>query len=191
MNEEVKSNLSLGLLALVTVLTVYNTFFNDPAPPRVRTTEANTNLMAPPPPPGMNNGSQNDAAAKANINQQQPDQFSNPNPAANPSAPPTKISFSKAIHDFGKIKQNTENKHIFTFTNTGDKPLIISDAKGSCGCTVPKYPKEPIAPGKTGDIEVVYSPGTQQGAQNKTVTITANTEPNTTTLQIRADVAAE
>ncbi|HRN42636.1 MAG TPA: DUF1573 domain-containing protein, partial [Vicingus sp.] len=73
-------------------------------------------------------------------------------------------------------------------TNTGSEPLIIENASGSCGCTVPTFPKEPIAPGKTGEIEVVYSPGTQQGAQTKTVTITANTEPITTTLNITANV---
>ena len=91
-------------------------------------------------------------------------------------------------HDFGKINQDTENKKIFTFTNTGTEPLVISNAVGSCGCTVPSYPKEPIAPGKTGEIEVVYKPGKQKGVQSKTVTITANTEPKTTRLSISADV---
>lgn len=105
-----------------------------------------------------------------------------------PAGPPTAIAFAQTEHDFGKIKQNTENKHIFKFTNTGSNPLIIQDAKGSCGCTVPKYPKEPIAPGEQGEIEVVYSPGTQKGLQTKTVTLTANTEPNQTTLQIKAEV---
>ena len=79
-------------------------------------------------------------------------------------------------------------KKIFKFTNTGSEPLIIEDAKGSCGCTVPVYPKEPIKPGETGEIEVEYSPGKQQGAQSKTVTITANTDPITTTLNISANV---
>ena len=92
-------------------------------------------------------------------------------------------------HNFGDIEQNTTNPKTFTFTNTGSEPLIISDAKGSCGCTVPEYPKQPIQPGESGEIKVVYSPGTQVNAQTKTVTITANTEPSTTVLRITANVA--
>ena len=102
--------------------------------------------------------------------------------------PKTNIQFTEMEHDFGKIEQNTRNPKTFTFTNTGENPLIISDAKGSCGCTVPQYPREPIAPGETGEIEVVYSPGQQKNQQTKTVTITANTEPATTVLRITADV---
>lgn len=114
------------------------------------------------------------------------------NPAANqppvPSGPPTTISFKKMEHDFGNIKQDTENPYAFEFTNTGKNPLIITDAKGSCGCTVPEYPKEPIPPGGTGKIKVVYSPGKQEGSQVKNVTITANTEPQQTVLTIKANV---
>ncbi len=105
------------------------------------------------------------------------------------TGPSTQISFQSASHDFGNINQDSENRHVFTFTNTGSEPLIIENAKGSCGCTVPQYPKEPISPGETGEIEVVYKPGKQKNQQSKTVTITANTEPRTTTLSISADVA--
>ncbi|MEM9023677.1 MAG: DUF1573 domain-containing protein [Bacteroidota bacterium] len=105
-----------------------------------------------------------------------------------PTAPPTVMSFGESTHDFGTIEQDSENKHVFQFTNNGDNPLIINNARGSCGCTVPNYPKEPIAPGETGEIEVVYKPGKQEGSQTKTVTITANTEPSTTTLNISAFV---
>src|SRR5688572_19226195 len=73
--------------------------------------------------------------------------------------PKTTATFSKYEHDFGTIKQDTENKYVFTFTNTGSEPLIIESATGSCGCTVPNYPKAPIPPGGKGDIEVVYKPG--------------------------------
>ena len=69
--------------------------------------------------------------------------------------------------------------------------MIIQDAKGSCGCTVPKYPKNPVAPGETGEIEVVYKPGTQKGNQMKTVTLVANTEPSQTVLKISASVEEE
>ncbi|MDQ3192817.1 MAG: DUF1573 domain-containing protein [Bacteroidota bacterium] len=104
------------------------------------------------------------------------------------SGPATAVAFKKSEHDFGKIKQDSKNTHKFKFTNTGINPLIIENATGSCGCTVPEYPKEPIAPGATGEITVEYSPGKQQGAQSKTVTITANTEPKQTMLTISANV---
>ncbi|HEX4886929.1 MAG TPA: DUF1573 domain-containing protein [Luteibaculaceae bacterium] len=110
------------------------------------------------------------------------------NPVADVNAPKTKIAFKETEHDFGKISQDSENKKVFSFTNTGTEPLVIQNAVGSCGCTVPTYSKEPIAPGKTGTIEVVYKPGSQKGAQTKTVTVTANTEPVTTVLYIKADV---
>ncbi len=109
---------------------------------------------------------------------------------ANPvnDGPTTQITFTTPTHDFGNIPQDSDNRHIFTFTNTGSEPLIIENAKGSCGCTVPQYPKEPIAPGGTGEIEVVYKPGKQMNRQSKTVTITANTEPRTTSLSVTAFV---
>lgn len=105
-----------------------------------------------------------------------------------PTGPLTALDFKESTYDFGNILQDSENTKVFTFTNTGKEPLIIENAKGSCGCTVPQYPKEPIAPGATGDIKVVYKPGKQKNKQNKTVTITANTEPASTILTIMADV---
>ena len=102
--------------------------------------------------------------------------------------PKTTIQFDAMEHDFGTIDQQTTNPTTFTFTNTGDAPLIIAGAKGSCGCTVPDYPRQPIAPGEKGEIKVVYSPNNQANQQQKTVTITANTEPATTVLKIKANV---
>ena len=104
------------------------------------------------------------------------------------TGPLTVVSFANMEHDFGKIDQQTENEHIFKFTNTGTEPLIISAAKGSCGCTVPQYPKEPIPPGEEGEIKVVYKPGKQKNKQTKRVTVTANTEPEQTVLKITAEV---
>lgn len=104
------------------------------------------------------------------------------------NTPKTTVTFGKYEHDFGTVKQDSKNKYVFTFTNTGKEPLIIENAVGSCGCTVPNYPKAPIPPGGTGDIEVEYSPGKQENAQQKTVTVTANTEPKETTLRISAFV---
>lgn len=102
--------------------------------------------------------------------------------------PKTTMTFAQMEHDFGKINQDTENEKIFKFTNSGTKPLIIYDAKGSCGCTVPEYPKEPIAPGEDGEIKVVYKPGKQKDVQTKYVTLTSNTEPEQTKLKISAEV---
>lgn len=105
-----------------------------------------------------------------------------------PPGPTTSIQFAEMSHDFGKVDQDTENKYNFKFTNTGDEPLIITSATGSCGCTVPEYPKEPIPPGGTSEIKVVYSPGKQENQQHKEVTLVANTDPASTVLKISAFV---
>ncbi|HMC97900.1 MAG TPA: DUF1573 domain-containing protein [Flavobacteriales bacterium] len=109
-------------------------------------------------------------------------------PAVVDNKPKTTVVFKGYEHDFGTIKQDSENKYVFAFTNTGTEPLIIESATGSCGCTVPNYPKAPIPPGGAGEIEVVYKPGKQENAQQKTVTVIANTEPKETTLRIKAQV---
>ncbi len=100
----------------------------------------------------------------------------------------TTVVWSNMIHDFGKIKQHTTNEFSFSFTNTGKVPLQISDAMGSCGCTVPEYPKEPVLPGESGKINVVFKPGGQENQQEKFVTVSANTNPYKTILKIRAFV---
>ena len=90
-----------------------------------------------------------------------------------------KIVFTSETYDYGTIKNGAEPNCTFEFKNTGNAPLIISNAKGSCGCTVPTWPKEPIAPGAKGVITVKYDT-TREGAINKNVTITSNAinEPN-------------
>jgi hypothetical protein len=84
-----------------------------------------------------------------------------------------KITFNKEVHDYGNIKYDAEPYCSFEFTNNGDEPLIISNAKGSCGCTVPEWPKEPIAPGAKGTIRVKYDTK-RSGPINKSVTISSN-----------------
>jgi hypothetical protein len=84
-----------------------------------------------------------------------------------------KIEFNKETHDYGNIKYDGEPYCSFEFKNTGDQPLIISNAKGSCGCTVPEWPKEPIAPGAKGTIRVKYDTK-RPGPINKSVTINSN-----------------
>lgn len=108
-----------------------------------------------------------------------------------PTGPTTTIKFDHMEHDFGKIKQNTKNEHIFTFINTGEHPLVFSGAKGSCGCTVPQYPETPVLPGDKGEIKVVFSSGKKKLKQNKQVTLTANTNPAKTYLKIKAFVEVD
>jgi len=111
--------------------------------------------------------------------------------AIDPDQPTTTVSWDKEEHDFGNINEGDKVSTAFTFTNTGNEPLIISSAKGSCGCTVPEWPKEPIAPGATGTIDVEFNSKNKPGRQTKTVTIQANTDPNPIRLKIKAEVAKD
>lgn len=101
----------------------------------------------------------------------------------------TKMEFAETIHDFGLIRQGDMVSHTFKFKNAGTAPLIINEAKASCGCTVPEYPKGPVAPGEEGEIVVKYN-GSGRGEIHKTVNITANTEPSQIVLEIKANVKA-
>ena len=83
------------------------------------------------------------------------------------------MTFEGTIVDYGQIEQNSEPLRIAKFTNTGTEPLVIKSARGSCGCTVPTYPKQPIMPGESAEIEVRYDTK-RVGKINKTVTITTN-----------------
>lgn len=103
-----------------------------------------------------------------------------------PVGPVTTISFDKIEHDFGKIKAESIYKTVFKFTNTGKEDLLISDAVGSCGCTVPSWSKEPIAAGKSGEISVAFDTHGRQGENLKTVTVTSNTNPSKTVLNIHS-----
>src|SRR5690606_4584810 len=103
-----------------------------------------------------------------------------------------KIEFKTETIDYGTVKKADDNgMRIFEFTNTGDTPLVISDVKTSCGCTVPSKPKEPIMPGKTGQIEVKYN--MSPGSFNKTVTVVSNavnSKDGNTLLRIKGNVVA-
>lgn len=112
-------------------------------------------------------------------------------PAEKPEGPLPTFQFAEELHDFGTIKDGDVVEHTFTFTNTGAAPLIISDAKATCGCTVPEWPKEPIPVGDTGEIKVRFNSKNKPGIQNKTVTLTANTWPATTRVRIKANVVKE
>ena len=98
------------------------------------------------------------------------------------------MSFDKKVHDFGEIQQNTPQETVFTFTNTGDAPLIITNATSSCGCTIPEYPKNtPIAPGEKGNLTVKFN-GSGMNKVTKTIRVQTNTASGEEILQIHAFV---
>lgn len=98
------------------------------------------------------------------------------------------ISFMEEFHDFGEVREGEVVKHTFTFTNEGEGPLIISNAQGSCGCTVPDWPRQPIAPGQKGQIKVSFNSKGRAGRQDKRVTLTTNAVPQSKVLNITSTV---
>ena len=118
-----------------------------------------------------------------------PDIVTNPTTASgNTEKPLPKFDFKETTFDFGSIKSGDVVTHEFVFTNTGDVDLVIAQANGSCGCTVPEFPKDPIAPGKDGRIKVTFNSEGMGGQLTKTVTLLANTIPATKVLTISAEV---
>ncbi len=98
------------------------------------------------------------------------------------------IKFDTKEHDFGKVIQGEKLTYSYKFVNDGKKDLIISQATGSCGCTVAEFPQEPIKPGKDGVITVTLDTEGKKGPMNKVVTIFANSYPSETRLQVKAMV---
>ena len=107
-----------------------------------------------------------------------------------PAGPTTSIKFEETEFDFGTVDQGEKVTHVYKFANTGNEPLIISNAKGSCGCTVPSWPKEPIPVGGSGEIQVQFDSKGKKNKQSKKVTLTANTDPAQTFLTIKGEVNA-
>ena len=100
-----------------------------------------------------------------------------------------KIEFKTETVDYGEIEKGSDGVRIFEFTNTGNSPLIISDVRSSCGCTIPKKPEDPIMPGKTGEIQVKYDTN-RVGPIRKAITVTSNAQTPTTVLKIKGEVKA-
>ena len=98
------------------------------------------------------------------------------------------LKFEEMEFNFGEIESGEVVEHTFMFTNTGDGPLLITNAQASCGCTVPVWPKEPIEPNGSGEIKVRFDSKGKSGQQNKTVTVTANTQPSQTKLAVIGNV---
>lgn len=101
------------------------------------------------------------------------------------------MDFDITEHDFGTIDEGDKVETVFTFTNNGDADLLITKATGSCGCTVPEYPKEPVKPGEKATMKVSFSSNGKKGRQNKTVTIKANTKSGEEKLTIKASVTPD
>ncbi|WP_196893366.1 DUF1573 domain-containing protein [Aureivirga marina] len=110
--------------------------------------------------------------------------------ARNTENAPT-ITFETTEHDFGDINEGDIVETVFKFKNTGKSDLIISNAKGSCGCTVPNWTKTPIKPGEEGTIGVKFNSNGKPNRQTKTVTLTTNTAKGREQIKIKANVAAD
>jgi hypothetical protein len=111
-----------------------------------------------------------------------------PAPEAKPEGPTPVMEFSTMEHDFGTINEGEVVEHTYSFKNTGEAPLIIQNAQGSCGCTVPDWSKDPIPVGGTGFVKAKFDSNGKPNVQNKTVTVTANTWPKQTVLRFKAMV---
>ncbi|MCS7005173.1 MAG: DUF1573 domain-containing protein [Cytophagales bacterium] len=107
--------------------------------------------------------------------------------------PPTalqgsKIEFIKSEHDFGDIYQGDVVSYVFTFKNTGNMPLILTNVQTTCGCTAPSWTREPVLPGKTGEINIQFNSSGKSGIQNKVITVFSNAVNPQARLRIQANV---
>ncbi len=121
------------------------------------------------------------------------DMIENPSTSSDPAKTTemlTEITFDNLNHDFGDIIEKQKVEHTFTFKNTGKIDLLINNCEAACGCTVPRWPKQPIKPGETGDIKVVFDSEGRSGVNNKMVTVYANIPDNKIVLNFRANVRA-
>lgn len=109
-------------------------------------------------------------------------------PATKPEGPLPQFEWETTEHDFGTIKEGDKVSYVYKFKNTGAVPLIIEGVRPSCGCTAPSWTKEPIPVNGEGKIEVVFNSKGKPNAQNKTVTVTANTWPQSTVLRFKTFV---
>ena len=177
---ENNKKIQLGLLGLVAVLLVgfmisgsFSKFFGKSESDKIREAALTSNAT-----------SQNatTAVSEGNI------PGTNTTTTQAPTGPVTTIKNENEKFEFGVVDEGEVVKHLFKFTNTGNEPLLISNCKGSCGCTVPTWPKQPIPPGGTGEIKVEFNTKGKPSKQSKRVTVTANTNPSETFLEVTGDV---
>ena len=117
-----------------------------------------------------------------------PNLVKDPEPEVKPEGPLPTIQFETLEHDFGTIKEGEKVSYTYKFKNTGEAPLIIQDAKPSCGCTAPDWTKTPIPVGGEGFVKAEFDSNGKPTIQNKTITVTANTWPKQTRLSFKAMV---
>lgn len=98
------------------------------------------------------------------------------------------IAFAEETYDFGDIQQGDKVEHVFEFENTGNEPLIITNVQTTCGCTAPEWPRDPVAPGQSGKIKVVFNSAGKMGMQNKVITIVSNAASPTNRVSIKTNV---
>jgi|WetSurMetagenome_2_1015567.scaffolds.fasta_scaffold478090_1 hypothetical protein len=113
--------------------------------------------------------------------------------SANSVAQQTKgpvIKFESQVHDYGTVYQGADGNCSFSFRNDGDEPIILSNVRSSCGCTVPKWPKDPILPGQSSSIQVTYDTK-RLGTISKQITVTSNASEPSLTLNIKGNVIAK
>jgi hypothetical protein len=102
------------------------------------------------------------------------------------------ISWDKSTFDFGDVTEGDKVSHTFKFTNTGNTPLVLTNVEVTCGCTTPKgWPRDPIAPGSTGELTVAFNSTGKSGKQNKVITVTSNSVGTTNQVVITVNVVAK
>jgi hypothetical protein len=111
-----------------------------------------------------------------------------PPPAPKPNPKAGVFKFKEETHDFGEVPEGPQAEVDFEFKNVGKEPIVIQEAHGSCGCTVPKWPQEPILPGEKGKIHVTYNTQGRPGPIMKDVTINSNAQQSPMVLHIRGNV---
>ena len=187
---ENKENLILGGMAVMALwlsILTYSVYSGGASSSTLAATRAlnNTNVAATPgvnPATGQIDPATGQPAVKPTNTATQPQQ-----PEVDPATAATLVLDEQSF-DFGTLEEGEKVEHLFKFTNTSTNPLTISNARGSCGCTVPEWPKEPIPPGGRGEIKVKFDSKGKKGKQSKTVTLTANTIPANTMLTINSEV---
>lgn len=128
----------------------------------------------------------NASSGKVDVNMiENPATASDPNAASKNT---TKVTFETMDHNFGDVMEGLSVEKTYNFTNTGKNPLLIDRCDVTCGCTVPSYPKEPIAPGEKGAIKVIFNSSGKSGMNNKSVTVYANVEGGNVVLKFTANV---
>ncbi len=136
-----------------------------------------------------NAGEVNSASFSQSGNANSQDQTSGDIVNQEPAGPLTKIKFKDEVYDFGKVKDGTLVEHDYEFVNDGENPLVLKNVKASCGCTTPSWPRDPIAPGKTGKIHAAFDSkgrGSEGGSvQNKSITVTGNFEGGSLVLTLK------